>query len=277
MSKIARALAKGMLSPEMEMLSHLIRADEKVPFHLKAQWNVLPYSYYAYNLFYACRLARKLKIRHVSAIEFGVAGGNGLLALEQHAEIIEQLTKVKIDIYGFDTGSGLTEPQDYRDLPYVFKAGNYQMDAPRLQERLQRAQLVLGDIGKTAKDFFKTYRPAPIAFAAFDMDFYSSTVNAFRLFEERQPDEHFLPRVYMYFDDVVGGETFAYNDFTGELLAIHEFNAANRNVKIAENRAFRAYPVNIKWYHQSYIMHRFRHQLYGKYISKSSATSLALR
>src|SRR5690606_36705549 len=147
---------------------------------------------YGYNLFYACRLARKLKIHHVSAIKFGVAGGNGLLALEQNAEIIEQLTKVKIDIYGFDTGSGLTEPQDYRDLPYVFKAGNYQMDTPLLQGRLQRAQLVMGDIVKTAKAFFNTYRSAPIAFADFDMYCYSSSVNALRLFEAPQPDEHFL-------------------------------------------------------------------------------------
>lgn len=278
MSKVARVLAKKMLtSSEFEMASALIKSDGKVPFQTKALWNVFPYSYYAYGMFHGCRLAAALGIKRVSSIEFGVAGGNGLLAMEAHARVIEELVGVSIDVYGFDTGAGLTPPVDYRDMPYRFKKGNYRMDVEKLKGRLERAQLVLGDVRKTARTFLKDYQPAPIAFVSFDMDYYSSTMHAFQMFAAGNKDDFFLPRIFMYFDDVVGNEISCYNDFVGELAAINDFNAGSRDVKIAQNRVFRNYNLNFPWYHQSYVMHRFAHRLYDKYISKASARSLALK
>lgn len=50
----------------------------------------------------------------ISAIEFGVDGGNGLLAMENIAQEVEKEVPVEFEIYGFDTGSGLPEPIDYR-------------------------------------------------------------------------------------------------------------------------------------------------------------------
>jgi hypothetical protein len=49
------------------------------------------------------------KVSEISVFEFGVAGGNGLVALQNYAEIIEQQTGVKMRVFGFDTGHGLTE------------------------------------------------------------------------------------------------------------------------------------------------------------------------
>jgi hypothetical protein len=60
-----------------------------------------------------------------------------------------------------------------------------------------------------------------------------------------------LPRVICYFDDIAGDCEAAFNIFTGELLAIAEFNAANDDVRIAECRdcashqaIFQAYGTN---------------------------------
>ena len=47
-------------------------------------------------------------------LEFGVAGGAGLLSLERIAELVEGLTGVEIEVHGFDTGTGLPAPKDYR-------------------------------------------------------------------------------------------------------------------------------------------------------------------
>jgi hypothetical protein len=35
---------------------------------------------------------------------------------------------VDIELYGFDSGSGLPPPLDYRDMPHYFRAGLYEMD-----------------------------------------------------------------------------------------------------------------------------------------------------
>jgi hypothetical protein len=278
MSKIARLLAEKLLvSSEHEMVRTLIKRDKDVPYKIKVLWSVFPYSHYAYGIFHGCDLARRLRINKVSILEFGVAGGNGLIAMEQHARQVQELTGVEVEVYGFDTGHGLTAPQDYRDMPYVFATGNYKMDVDRLRERLTNAHLVLGDVKETVDRFFEEYRPAPIAFVSFDMDYYSSTMNGFRLFAESQDESHFLPRVFMHFDDIVGSERSMYNEFVGELAAIKEFNSMNGYVKIAENRVFRNYNLNFSWYHQSYIMHRFQNPLFGRYISRGKPESLSLR
>lgn len=278
MNKITRYLRKRIRSSaEIETTQNLIRSNKSVPFHISATWNVLPYSYYAYGVFHGCRVAKALGVEAVSAIEFGVAGGNGLVALEAHARKVELLTGVKVDVYGFDTGEGLTPPRDYRDMPYRFRQGNYKMDVTKLKSRIAKAKLILGDVGATAPTFIERYSPAPIAFASFDMDYYSSTMDALKIFAGHHVDAHFLPRIFMYFDDVVGDTTSLYNEFVGELAAIRDFNAQNEFIKIAENRVFRNYNINFNWYHQSYVMHRFNHDRYSSYISRDTENSLALK
>jgi hypothetical protein len=221
-------------------------------------------------------LANRLGIPKISAIEFGVAGGNGIVAMEQHAAEIRRLLGTEIEIYGFDTGEGLTPPQDYRDMPYTFKAGNYKMDVPKLKARLPSATLILGDITDTANRFFEEHNPAPIGFCSMDMDYYTSTAIAFRLFSDGLPETRYLPRIFMHMDDVTGDEISLHNEFTGEGLAIAEFNAENSDIKIAQNRSFRKLPFNFEWHYQSFVMHRFSHPAYSVYISKHSADNNSL-
>ena len=98
---------------------------------------------YAWGVVQGLALAKALGHRRVSVIEFGVAGGTDLLALERIAEQAEKIVGIGIDVYGFDTGSDLPEPQAYRDLPYMWEAGSFAMDVDKLRARLQRARLIL--------------------------------------------------------------------------------------------------------------------------------------
>jgi len=59
-----------------------------------------------------------LGINKISVIEFRVAAGSGILFLETYKEKVFYKTGIEIEINGFDLGSGLTSPKDYRDLLY---------------------------------------------------------------------------------------------------------------------------------------------------------------
>src|SRR6185436_5549281 len=115
-------------------------------------------------------------------------------------------TGVDIDVYGFDMGSGLSSPRDYRDMPFIWTEGNYRMDIPALNKRLKRAKLVLGDVEQTVTTFAKAFSPAPIGFISWDLDYYSSTKNAMKLLDA--PHQYFMPRTICYFDDIVGDDYF---------------------------------------------------------------------
>ena len=60
--------------------------------------------YYGYNVYQAAVQALLLGYKKMSVIEFGVAGGNGLVCLEKHVKKISQKLGIQISIYGFDTG-----------------------------------------------------------------------------------------------------------------------------------------------------------------------------
>ena len=221
--------------------------------------------HYGYCLYNGALLAKKLGLKRISVLEFGVAGGRGLINLEYHAREIEQAVEIDIDIYGFDTGKGLPHPVDYRDLPYHWKEGFFAMDSEKLQARLSKAKLVVGDIGDTSQKFFTEYEPAPIAAIMHDFDFYSATAVALKMFDA--PEKYFLPRVFCYFDDIVGSETELYNDYTGERLAINEFNRTHETKKLATAYHFLTHRIRETWHQQIFIYHDFRHSRYNDFVS----------
>ena len=223
--------------------------------------------YYAYCVYHSADLARKLGYTEVSVIEFGVAGGNGLVQLERYADEVAAEIGIEIQVYGFDTGAGLPAPVDYRDLPYHWQPGFFRMDKERLRRRLRTARLVLGDIRETLATFFDMYQPAPVAAVMHDLDFYSSTRDALEMFNA--DEKYRLPRIFCYFDDVIGEETELYNDFTGERLAISEFNAAGtKKLSPAYHLITREDPK--QWYHQIYLLHDFGHHHYNDFISEDN-------
>ena len=147
-------------------------------FKFRLDMHALKRMQYAYICFHAAQLGKKLGYKRISVIEYGVAGGQGLIILEQHIKEIEKYFNIVIDIYGFDTGEGRPEPVDYRDLPYHWKKGFYAMEKTDLKSQLKKAKLIIGNITKTSKTFFSEYNPAPIGAVIHDFDFYSSTRTA---------------------------------------------------------------------------------------------------
>jgi hypothetical protein len=201
--------------------------------------------HYAYCAYQAALLGKRLGLSRISLVEFGVAGGRGLENLEQHCGHISKLLGIGIDIFGFDTGQGLPPPQGYRDLPHHWKEGHFRMDVDKLKAKLRLSKLVLGNVEDTVKTFFEEYKPSPIAAVMFDLDYYSSSVSAFKMFNA--PEEYLLPRIYCYFDDIIGSEVELYNDFSGVRLALSEFNESNEAKKFSKAYHLTQKPLTEMW------------------------------
>lgn len=216
---------------------------------------------YLWGSLHGAHLAKALGIDEVSLIEFGVAGGNGLVALDGIAQAIETNVGVRTRVFGFDTGRGLPPPVDWRDCPNIFAGGDFPMDVERLRARLGSAELILGDVATTIEPFLERL-PPPVAFVSFDLDFYSSTVEALTLFEADA--DVLLPRVHCYFDDITG---FTYADFNGERLAISEFNQRGLR-KVSSFHGLRHYVpsrcIADLWVEKMHLAHILDHPLYGK-------------
>lgn len=217
---------------------------------------------YIWGVLQGAALGKVLGYEKISVIEFGVAGGRGLLAMERAAELVEEMVGIGIDVYGFDAETGLPELQDYRDLPNLFLDGQFPMDRQELEKRLRRARLKLGLVEETVPAFLGS-RPAPIAFVSFDLDLYTSTKHALKIFEAE--DRLLLPRVPCYFDDIFG---FTYSDYNGERLAIGEFNDISAMRKISPLYGLKYFvPSDAKgsaWTEQFYLLHMFDHPLYSR-------------
>lgn len=234
--------------------------------------------HFTWGMLQAVHLAASLRLRRISAIEFGVAGGNGLVALENVAAAVGTLFDVQVDVFGFDTGEGLPKPEDYRDLPNLFREGAFPMNQELLRKRLTKAQLIVGPVNATIGSFVKS-APAPVGFISFDLDLYSSTAHALSLFEAET--SRVMPRVHCYFDDIIG---FTYSEFTGERLAIAEFNSAHTLRKISPIFGLRHFlPPQYKdstWTEQLFLAHFFDHPLYGQFdglVINDSTGFMALR
>jgi hypothetical protein len=223
---------------------------------------------YAYCVYQGGKLAKRLGYKRISVIEFGVAGGAGLLNLESHAEQISKALGIEIEVYGFDTAEGLPSPVDYRDLPYFWKKEFYRMDYEKLRKKLRFAKLVIGDVRMTTERFFTDYNPAPIAAVLHDLDYYSSTAAALRLFDNG--DTYLLPRVFNYFDDIVGSDIELHGDFMGERLAINEFNALHKSRKFCPAYNLLCRKDVESWHHQIFILHLFEHGRYNDFVGREN-------
>jgi hypothetical protein len=237
------------------------------PYETRIQFSAIDRPHYGYCVLNAARLAKRLGHDKVSVIEFGVAGGNGLVSLERHATEVEKLLGVQIQIYGFDTGHGLPPPTDYRDLPHHWKEGFFAMDVDRLRGRLKRSRLVLGDIADTLPTFVATHDPGPIGAIFMDLDYYSSTRDALEVFDMHR--DKLLPRAFIYFDDIIGDDISLFSEYTGVLLAINEFNGSHDTQKICKTTYLATSPFQETWHHQIFIYHDFASSEYCRFVSEA--------
>jgi len=239
-----------------------------VPYQKRISLGLTHRPQYAYCMWHAARLASSLGHKKISVLEFGVAGGNGLCAIELHARRISRRLPVEFEIYGFDTGAGLPPPADYRDLPYHWQSGFFAMDEARLRSRLKTSKLVLGNVKDTSKTFLDQHKPAPIGCIFNDLDFYSSTRDSFQVLNGKP--EFYLPRVFNYFDDIIGDDIALYNEHTGQRFAIEEFNRTSPTKKFSKVRHFARKRLRHVWHEQVFILHDFAHPAYNTFVSEEN-------
>lgn len=220
---------------------------------------------YGYGIVQAVALARALGHARMRAVELGVAGGNGLLALEELSRLHSAPSGVEIGVTGVDLGTGMPQPIDYRDMPYVWQRSFFRMDEALLRRRLTTAELVVGDVAVVGPELLK--KREPLGFIAFDLDYYSSTSRAMASLLTG-PADAYLPRVICYFDDTVGPHHEMHSELTGELLAIKEFNANHSQRKLTKLNGLRykVLPNDGPWVEGIYVLHLLDHPRYCDYI-----------
>jgi hypothetical protein len=216
---------------------------------------------YVWGALHGANLAKVLGIRRISFIEFGVAGGNSLVALEQAAESLQASFGIDIDVHGFDAVGGMPDTRDPRDAPNLWEPGFYPMDREKLERRLKKTKLHLGEIEQTVTAFINA-KPAPVAFIAFDLCYYTSTIQAFRMFDA--DPSLLLPRIHCFFRNILG---LTYGDHNGERLAMSEFNAAHQKRKVSKIYGLNYFlGPGVGWFVDQYYMgHIFDHPLYGNH------------
>lgn len=233
----------------------------------RLQANAVDRPWYGHCLYNAAVEAKALGYKAVTAVEMGVAGGNGLVCLCGHKEEIQKALGIEIVLAGFDTSVGLPSSGDARDLLYCWPAGSFEMDRSALEKRIAgRAQLVIGDVAQTVKSW-SPRADAPLGVVLFDLDLYSSTMAALPLLT----GENVLPRVWCYLDDISGYPDNAYTDAIGVRAAVLDFNASpERNARrdhIMQAHTFKG-QVPEDWHQQMYVYHRLGHPQYNTCLSR---------
>jgi hypothetical protein len=198
-------------------------------FEWAALFDAVRYPCYAVGLQTACKYANLAGASGFTAIEFGVAGGNGLVELSKYAAKLSESTGLKIRVVGFDIGSGLPPSTDYRDAPWLWNPGDFPCDINQLRRVLPpEIELVVGRIEETLPRWLREEVALPIGFVSVDVDFYSGTAAICESL--RVADiSHLLPFVSLYFDDLL---RYLTPRDTGELAAILEFNKKSADRKL---------------------------------------------
>ncbi len=241
-------------------------------YRTKVAFDLIDRPAYAFGMLRAADLALAAGLDKITAIEFGVASGAGLLAMCQLAEQTTRCTGVRFNIVGFDSGAGLPPPVDYRDHPDLWISGDYPMpDRSALHNALpSNASLVLGPVAETVPRFVESVSAeCPIGFASMDMDYYSSAKECLKIFEHPDP-ARYLHLTIVYFDDIMEETS---NSWCGELLAIREFNESNALRKLEFDRPLRSQRIfkHASWLEQIYLLHVLDHPTMQPSSSKRSA------
>lgn len=258
-----------MHSRRHRLLLRIARIFTKLSAIDRVHLDDFKYPHYAYGVYLACMQAQMLGQDTTTVIEFGVAGGNGLLSLEDAANEIGASLDVDVDVLGFDAGSGMPPSDDFRDMIYWYRPGAFKMDYSKLKARLRKAKLIIGDIQETVSEATRNLR-GPIGFCAFDMDYYSATIQALKVFDASSATRQ--PRVLIYADDIFGFHDLnVMCESVGEERAFAEFNDSHQVLKIQKVRGLKSKrPLSASWNDKIFALHDFSHEHYNTPINPSS-------
>ena len=243
-------------------------------FRRKVDFDLVVRRQNAFSILKAADFAAKQGVNEVCIVEFGVAAGAGIVNMVELAARTTKETGVRFRVAGFDTGAGMPPAKDYRDHPELYQEGDFRMDRERLERRLAGgAELHIGDIAETLPAFLGTLTPAgPIGYVAIDVDYYTSAVEALRVFEG--PADCYLPVTLVYLDDIAHEE---HNAWAGELLAVrefnerHEFRKIERHAFLETGRIFQRAP----WIKHVWYLHVLDHPRRNDTASRRPALELA--
>jgi hypothetical protein len=227
-------------------------------FRAKVAFDLVLRHHHAYGILAAADHAAELGGARLALLEFGVAGGAGLLNMAEVAGKVSRTTGIEFDIYGFDNGAGLPPPRSFRDHPELYQAGDFAMNRERLQRALPpNAQLVLGDMQETVPAWLAGRDGStPIGFVSLDVDYYSSSKDALEVFAGAP--ELYLPRTVVFLDDI---EHPSHNSACGELLAVCEFNEVQQVRRIEHHPFLRSTRVFQRppWIGHMFTLHVLDH------------------
>jgi hypothetical protein len=227
-------------------------------YRAKIDFDLVHQRPHAFGLLNAANRAVELGIDHIIALEFGVASGRGLINMGRIAEKITEMTGVRIEVVGFDTGEGLPGPRDYRDHPELYQTGDYPpLDKQQIISLLPgNTRIIYGDIADTIASFTKSI-DSVIGFVKIDVDLYWSSVACFTVFDGSDPSMY-LPVTPIYLDDV---NLETQNPWCGEFLAVDEFNESHPMRKIAPFHTLRHQRVfkRPSWIDQMFMLHVLDH------------------
>jgi hypothetical protein len=227
-------------------------------FPWAALFDAVRYPAYALGLQTACRYAKLAGAQGFTAIEFGVAGGNGLRELSLYAEEVSRESGLKLRVAGFDAGGGLPRGTDYRDAPWLWKPGDFPCDVALLRAAIPPStELVIGPIEETFPRWLSGDPKLPIGFVAMDVDYFSSSWAVLKALGAAEVGS-LLPFVSFYFDDML---QYLSPRSTGEYAAVSEFNAAHDQRKLDRDdwlREGRPYGERL-WLQRMYSLCCFDH------------------
>ena len=213
----------------------------------------VPRPHYALGLLMAAHQAKHFNIKKISVIEFGCWNLEGLIDLEQHSVEISKIIDVEFQIYGFTLKEGLPNYKFNKfDRYNEWKQGDFKFSAHRNLKKLKKSKVIFGDVKKTIKPFIKrtNFLSAPIGFIINDLDYYTSTMNSFKILE--MSNKNYLPKPVLYFDDF-----FRSNKFEGEYKAINDYNNKSKK-KIATILEF-AEQLSLSWQKWIFLGKRFKY------------------
>ena len=231
--------------------------------------------HYALCLLLAAEDAKKIGVKRLKVFELGCAGGSGLIDLQYLTKRVECYTGVSFEIHGFDCGTGLPPSDDRRDCLYLWEDGDFPMNMDKLQANLlPTTQLHIGNVADTLDSACQA-SDCPIGVVFFDMDYYTSTMSALGTLSLLRPSS-LLPRTVTYFDDLLNT-----SDYSGELLAINEFNSLSEDRKISRIPQLPSF-LSLKWQNWIFLgekifcMHSFDHDQYSTRITDSGDKAMRL-
>lgn len=134
----------------------------------------------------------------------------------------EKKYNLKINLFGFDTFEGMPKSENINDQLYDWKQGDFYANYELIQKKLKFTTLIKGNVEDTiSQNIFEKHKISNILIIFFDLDYYSSTSSAFKIFDKVY-DKYILPRVGLFFDNLHSA-----TEISGEYLSIKNFNKNN--------------------------------------------------